>query len=645
MKKKYYLSSIILSSLIVNQNAYAETPDARSAALGGATLGQANNAFAPMRNPASMIDSGWGSFILPLSPVITFGDASKPISAFTDLLNSSNRNTAALNLVSGLFKNDSARLETQAFLPIIGFSGTPFSNLSVMGQPIALGLNLWGRGSAVVNFNSSKGLGQLISNTPALFSSVSEIQKQSAGINSQFSSVRSLIIPDVTKFQNVNPLNQSEVNAVIDEVQAFQNTSLKPIILNSDNAVNSITKVTTDIKNILDSFEDLSKNKQSAKGTVVADGHAVIAVSGASQVFRNDVFDISLGINLKGFFFPANTTYSSIAGNNSNNSLLNIIGGQGGSNKLIPVTVNADIQTGAFKSIGEIKNIVDNKLSPLVQSARDIITTAKTLDSQLDAVIPKARESSFNVIGDVPAIQNTVNTLQTQSRNISSSLSTDFSQTLITEVQNSLANDLKDVKINLSQMSDVAPLGFGMDIGAQIRVLDDIVLGLVLENPLVLWPAKVKNNQMTFDSNKLQESFGKANVDISSLFTIVEDKNPQTANYNMSEPFAIKFGGSYSLNKLSPFLREASFVADLEQVFNGRPFAAHLGVEKGWSFRGGQVFLRLGTQLGGIGNMFTAGLGAKSGPFNISLGYGAGNPFNPTGSNAAIAALSTSLSF
>ncbi len=645
MKNKFYISSSILVSLAFSLNAYAESPDARSVALGGTTQGQPNNAFAPLRNPASMVDISSLNFILPFSPVITFGDPTKPISSFTALLDSNNRNSSALNLVSGLFGSESSRLEAQAVLPIIGFSGTPFKNLSLMGQPVSLGLNLWARSTATLNFNSSKGIRELFSNAPTLLNSVSEIQKQSAEINTQFSTIKSLTIPNVERFKTVNPLNQTEVNLVIDEIQKFQNDSLKPILATTDTTVTSINKIATNIKNVLNTFDDISKNKQSATGTAVTDGHAVIAVSGATNIFKNENFDISLGVNLKGFFFPANTTYSNIAGSNSNNSLLSIIGGQGGSNKLLPVTVNADIQTGAFKSITEIKNIVDQKLLPIVQSASDIITTAKTLDNQLDTTIPKARENTFNLIGDIPVIQNTVNTLQSQSNSINSSLSTDFSKNLITDVQNSLANDLKDVKINLNQMTDVAPMGFGMDIGLQSQIMEDITLGLVLENPVVLWPAKMKKNQMSFDSNKLQESFGKSNIDVASLFSVVEDKNPQSANYNLSEPFAIRFGGSYKLGKLTQFLSESMVVADIEQVFNGRPFAAHLGVEKGWSFKGGKVFVRLGTQLGGIGNMFTAGLGATSGPFNISLGYGASNPFNPLGSNTAIGALSTSLSF
>ncbi|RYX98765.1 hypothetical protein EON78_04660, partial [bacterium] len=457
-------------SSLISSNAYAEITDAASAGLGGTTMGQSNNAFAPMRNPASMVDVGWGSFVLPFSPVINFGSTSKPLSSFTGLIGNSNLGSASLDLVSGFFKTDASRVEIQGFLPILGFTGAPSKNFAIMGRPISFGVNLWGRAVTTANFSSSKGLGALISNSPGLFNSVNELQTQSSSINSQFSGINSLNIPDASQFKSVNPNNKEDVERVITEVQSFQNNTLKPIITDSDSAVNSISQTTNNLKAILTNLEDISKNAQTGKGEVVADGHAVVAVSGATNVFKNSLVDLSVGVNLKGFFFPANATL----GNSGNsNTLLNTLIGQNGSNKLIPITVKADIQTGVFKSVSDIKNIVDTRLSPLVQDARDLINTAKSLDNQLDTAVITARDNAFNV--DAGTIQTTVNTLQSQSREVSNTVNNNFSQNLINEVQTSLANDLKDVKINLNQMTDVAPLGFGVDIGAQAKIMDDLV--------------------------------------------------------------------------------------------------------------------------------------------------------------------------
>lgn len=646
MRKISYLSASILSILVLSTTAKAESNvDARSVGLGGTTIGQANNAFAPLRNPASMVDIGSMNFMLPISPVLSIGNTAKPINAFTGLIGSKDMTAGALDIVSGFFQTDSSRLEVQSTLPILGFSGSPFKNVNIMGKPVAFGLNLWGRAVANVNFNSSKGIGELLANSPTLFNSFTEIQKQSAEISSSLAGVTNLTIPNLQNFQNINPTNQESVNVAISEVETFQKNSLKPLIASSDTAVNSISKLTDDLKNVLTKFDDISKNSQTGKGNIIADGHAVVAVSSGAQVFSNEMVDISLGLNFKGFFFPANNNYSAINNSSNPNPVLTLLGGDQGANKLIPVTVNTEIQTGAFKSIADIKNVIDTKLSPVVQSAKDLVTTAKTLDGQLDTTIPKAKENFFSALGDATAIQGTVNTLVSQSNTIKNNLSTDFSKNLVTDIQNSLANDLKDVKININQMTDVAPFGFGLDIGAQAKIMDNIVLGLVVENPLVLWPAKMKKNQLTFDQSKLQASAGQSNIQLTNLFSIIEDKNPQSTNYNLSEPLAIRFGGSYNLSKLSPHLSNTSILGDVEQVFNGRPFAAHLGIEKGWTFGSNAVFARLGTQLGGLGNMFTLGLGAKGGPFNISLGYGASNPFNPMGSNNAILGLSTSLSF
>ena len=126
---------------------------------------------------------------------------------------------------------------------------------------------------------------------------------------------------------------------------------------------------------------------------------------------------------------------------------------------------------------------------------------------------------------------------------------------------------------------------------------------------------------------------------------VTSDGKDVATNYNLSEPFAVKLGGAYKLDKLTPFLSHATVLVDLEQVFNGRPFATHLGFEKGWFFGSAGIYGRLGAQLGGLGNMATIGFGVKAGPFNIDFGYGASNPINPVGSKTAVAALSTSLNF
>src|SRR5688572_10572933 len=83
MKKFVALGVAFLSfSLSLSQIAAAEMVDARSVALGGTTLGSPNGAFSPLRNPASMVDLGWGSFILPFSPSFNVGANPSSFNAF-----------------------------------------------------------------------------------------------------------------------------------------------------------------------------------------------------------------------------------------------------------------------------------------------------------------------------------------------------------------------------------------------------------------------------------------------------------------------------------------------------------------------------------------------------------------------------------
>ncbi|MBC7473482.1 MAG: hypothetical protein H7263_04270 [Candidatus Sericytochromatia bacterium] len=644
--KKVVIHSIITSlTLSISHIAKAEMVDAKSIALGGTTIGLADNAFAPLRNPAAMVDLGWGSFILPLSPAFSFGNNVGSFSAASDLFKGNNNNSNT-SFFDNLSNNSNSRIDIQGFLPLIGYSGKPFKNAIVMGKPIALGINIWGRAVGSANLNLSKGLAELISNYPSLISSVQNIQ-QSLSLNS-LSNLANLKIPDINKFSSFDTTNKAAINAVADEVEMFQKDTLQPAILQSDTLITSISQVGNNIKTILGKFDDLSKNSQSGKGSIVADGHAVVAVSGASRIFKNEHIDLSVGLNLKGFFFPVNTSANNFFGSNSssNNLFGSFLQGQNNNARLLPINLNTNLQLGSFKSIDEIKGIIDNQVFSIINGGQDLIKSGKELDNQLNITLPKVRQNIANAIGDIPNLQRLSNDIQSQSNSLNQKISANSSSKITNDILNSLSNDLGDVKLNYSQMTDVSTFGFGVDLGIQAKIVNDLTLGIVFENPLVLWPAKIKNNQATFDTTQFKAGAGSQKFDLNNILKISEDANPKSANYNLSEPFAIRAGGAYALGKLTPYLSNATILADIEQVFNDRPFALHLGFEKAWHFsQTTGTSVRIGTQLGGLGNMITFGIGGRNGPFNVSLGFGTGNLFNPINSNSAVAGLSTSLDF
>jgi hypothetical protein len=640
MKKFVAFGVAFLSfSLSLSGLAQAENVDARSVALGGTTMGLANGAFAALRNPASMIDVGWGSFILPFSPTINVGANTNTFNAFIPPGGpGTNQDNYIKNLIDSFTKTPNARLEAQSVVPILGFTGTPFTNLSVMGKPFAFGVNLWGKASAVGSSTFSPGLANAISKAGSLFESFNNIQTNSTNLSGQFQSLSagSSIFPDFSKLSSANEAQRS---SGVTESSNFQKNVLQPFIT----GVTALDQGSTQISDILTSIDILSKEQQTGKGDIAADGHAVVALSGASRIFNNQMIDLSVGVNLKGFFFPANPQTSSvIPATASSNPIAGAIFNSSGTAKLLPVTVSTDMKLGPFKSISEIKDVVDNQLKPILQDAVNIIGPAKELDQQLSSTIPKAQTSAASQT-DVNAMNLSQTKIETQATAVGIKLASagaDFFSQSANTIKSSLIRDLSAVKFNLNQVSDVAPLGFGVDLGFQARIMEDIVLGLMLENPVVIWPAKMTTNEVSFNSDALNAG----SFDPAKIFKTASGGTKDT-NYNLTEPMALRFGGSYHLGKLTHYLNNAYFLADVEQVFNGRPFAAHLGFEKGWYFGPAAIFGRIGGQIGGLGSVVTLGLGFKGGPFNIDFGFGASNPFNPAGSNAATAALSTSLNF
>jgi hypothetical protein len=641
MKKFVAFGVAFLSlSLSLSQIANAENVDARSVALGGTTLGQENGAFAPLRNPASMVDIGWGAFILPFSPVVNVGANTNSFNAFIPPGGPGTApNSYINNLIDGFLKTPNARLEAQSVAPIVGFSGSPFGNLMIQGKPFAFGINLWAKASAFGNSTMSPGLATAVQKSSDLFDSFTKIQANSGTMTKTFQSLGtgSGIFPD---FEKLNSNDSNQRSTGVSESENFQSKVLQPFI----NGVTALDQGSTKITDILTSLDVLSKEQQSGKGEVAADGHAVIALSGASRVFKNEMIDLSVGLNLKGFFFPANPAVVAVVPPESisGNPFLGALFSSQSSAKLFPVNVSSDLKLGPFKSITEIKNVLDTQLNPILKDAVTIAGIAKEMDQQLSSTITKARQSAAGQ-ADVSNLNTSKTKIEVQATGVGvklASAGTDFFSQTAQTIQSSLVNGLKDVKISLNQVSDVAPLGVGVDLGFQARIMEDIVLGLMLENPLVVWPSKTTTNDVTIDTVALSGSA----VNTAGIFKVTPGAT-KDSNYNLTEPMALRFGGSYNLGKLTPVLSNAVFLADVEQVFNGRPFAIHLGFEKGWYFGPAGIFGRIGTQIGGLGNVVSLGLGFKGGPFNIDFGYGASNPFNPGGSNAATAALSTSLNF
>lgn len=645
MKKFVYVGFIALAISLASIQQANASGDARGIALGGSSVGIADDAFTVLNNPAGMVNLGWGSFILPLSPSIytvnPFG--------WNNLINASKPSTSEVNaklfapFIDYAIKNNSLRMELTSVEPILGYSGKPFSNLKVLGESVAFGINVWAKAGSDINLTFSSGIPQIgneVLNAGLEGLNVSKKLTDSSndlnGIMKDFNS----LTDKFNSLTNSGNISIDNIDSVAKEFKSIQSTTLTPLISQGKTTIETFKTTKGNLDIIFSGLSKATKEVQNLTGDVVADGHIVVAVSSASRVyyntFNNVPVDVSVGMNVKGFFFPYNMKASQI---NENLATYGITG------NLQPIAVKLDADFGPFKNLDEIKTSLDSKLNPLLDSASQILTTGETLNTDLSSLLDKYEKGTAPILlaNDLNSLNTNASTLLTQVNDLQKTLgSVDDLTKLATDSQAKLKEDLKNVKMSMERIEDVAPAGIGIDLGVQAKIRDDITVGLVLENPLVIWPANRVKRDVVLNTDQIFD----AEMTVDKLIKIGDAKSLGATNYTLSEPTALKFGGAYKMDNLTPYLTGATIVGDIEQIFNGRPLALHLGFEKFWAF--GKDFglaARVGTHLGGLTNMFTLGLGAKLGAFNLDIGYGGTNPINVLESPSSVFALSTSLNF
>ncbi|MEK7432344.1 MAG: hypothetical protein AABZ74_04365 [Cyanobacteriota bacterium] len=635
MSKKNTIQSFLLATLFVmssNNYANALNTDADSIGLGGDLAG-VNNAFSVLKNPASIMTSKNGNIILPLSPTLSFNSDSltiKQISDFKDIFAKKDVNSIS-EILSFLDKNNGKiALESNVYLPILGYSGTPFS---IGNNKIGFGINIAGSVFVKSNFEVSKVLSSGFSST---FSTVNDIKSKVESSSTKISDIsKNLKLPDLSKYTSgsFNIFDPAQLKTASEDFGSIQKNTIEPLITEGENTLAEFDKITKDIKGLLETFSSISKDKL-LKGELIADGHAVIGVSGAMDVFKNNFVNVSAGLTLKAFVMPSIPLGDTLGKSVPETLVSNFA--------KTPISITADIEADKFKSIDDINTLLDNDVKAITDAGKELMTNTKDLNTKVSSILGKINQNELvAAVSESASLRSDFVNIQTIGTELTKKVDANFAKNITDKIQSSLKEDLKGVKLNINSVTDVSPVGFGADLGVQAILFNDLLLSLSLENPVVLWPSKSKKSVYGLDL----ENKDLSKLDIFSVLKLMEEGKAQDYNYNLSEPFAMRFGGAYNLAKITPYLNEGKLVADVEQVFNGRPLAFHLGFEKNWNFGLAGVSLRLGTQLGGLANTYSVGLGTNIGAFNISAGYSASNPIDPTNSKSISGGLSTSVRF
>jgi hypothetical protein len=580
--------------------AHADMIDARTLSMGGARAANGlGTAFGPLYNPAA-IGGNW-SMILP-GVSVGLGNNIIGIGQIGQLSALTKDPANLLTGIGGLVGNlgtQTSRLEATVGVPIIGFNGHPFP-LRLQNAPVDFGLNLYVTGGANVVLGGTQGMLGLFTNSSAILNNVSTLQSAVTTGPQQLQTAVTQAQAAFAGLQNVND-PAAIAGALNSSVTALEtlNTSLNAVLNPVQSAANSVTTA----------LAPFGTDAQRLNLTAAADGHLTLAATAKATVLQTQVkglpITLSLGANLKGFIMPQVASMPSLVGS--------LTGDTSATDKVPPVATSISVATqplssiaGVTKSVQDASSVISTAQSTfasVLNSVKQAQTAANSGDPQAAfAALPGAITAGQQAAQSLPQITSLVGNLS--------------------GIQTTLTNDLKNIKLQATSFSEVSPLGFGADIGAVAQIGDEIAVGASLDNLFVLWPGKQRVTNLMLNLG----GGSPFAADPSAPATT------QNANYDLTEPRALRLGGTYRPTKV-PGLTVA---ADVEQVFNGRPFAAHVGGE----YRVANILgLRLGGQLGGLGNMVTAGLGAKAGGFNVDLGLG--SDF----SRAAQGALNFSLAF
>lgn len=664
--KQTITSMLALSILVGTGIANANPTDGQSIGIGNITIIPSEDGYSAIRNPASMVDTNtWGAFILPhvlLTGSIAGLDLSGKFSKSTTSLKpedfilsgifgglsfsscsfgSSHGIGDVSNLISTaqkfqtIFSNFSKAfdpksdvtlkqedmksikdfvdkvstigLNFEAHTPIFTYVGSPISGFEIMGKPVYLGSSLTVDSVNGINLEYNK---NFINDTlDAQFTIISSAQNlMKMDYNKIIADAQNLL----KKMTTVDITNPTSVLTLLSD------DNIK-LLNDSANLSNSLSDTVKNINDQLKKLSGSSVGKFSTKG----DGHLTFMLSSGATVFENDIISLSTGLNLKTFILPYTLPMSTFSSSTDIKGKINLFP--------IPFSDAISISLKKFQSIDTLNNTLKDVNTQVVTPLNNINNSVKIIQDKIKAKGIDMNNISTTNPADIIALSSlandtevikALNDIQENSKflekafdekqgiNLTGDGTTPINELpsyLTSEVQKDVENGLMQAKTKI--ISDLSPIGFGIDWGFEAKIIDDILLGLTFENAPVLWPAK--EQEVLINQTK-------------DGFQILNQGNSKDISYTISEPFSIKFGGLYNFVKLDSNLKDLILALELEHIFdNTTPFATRFGIQKKFDFTGGDfISTRIGQQIGGIGNFTTLGIGGKFSAFHFDFGTG-----------------------
>jgi uncharacterized protein YoxC len=464
------------------------------------------------------------------------------------------------------------RVDYEVEALIARFDGAPFSGLQIADRPVTLGLSLGleGRGFFSTQFSSSfsSGVKGLSSTLPDLLGSSSEISigRLSSRANEVIRSANGLTSNIQTLTQTGARIMQNPQNASPQDIQQVSN-QVSGIIQGVDALTTPARELTASASQTTKTASDIFKAlKEATSGGVnseaTLDLHGTLGLSAGYPVIENENFRLSLGTNLKLFVLPTSIPLNDLgiqstgSGSVLGNIRLNRISGLNSLDQAQSTLTQMD------EAIGEINSLVDqaNEVKDSLQRAQQTVTTDNLgqLATQATALLQQVDETNNQL----------------------TRTNTEVNQALqgVNGLQQTLLQDLRSVRLE-GQMTTPGGAGFGLDLGAEAVIMKNLRLGLLLQNPVVLW----QGTEKPFE------------VDINGKLTIHDDQ-AKSVNYTAGTPFSVLLSGQYGFDELLPEFPGLTVNGLFEFVANGRTPGLSISAQKQF----GPGYVGLGGRLGGI---------------------------------------------
>lgn len=586
-------------------------------------------------NPSYGTYHGWGRFRFPLTVKVDVGtnvsvdsivkNINPAISSFSSILGSLQSgkvNTADTTNVQNALKSTLAplqsglRLDYDIDTTLVSFSGNPIEALKIADRKVSIGASLTAGSRGYTTASVSKefadgltGLSGAIPDVVAAGSTLAGISGQTSTLATEVSNLTSSIAKLSTSASSVlsnptailtNPSSLNELNTQANNVI----TSIDNLAVPANKVVSSANAAITTAEKVLSSLKSLNG---SVKVDTVNDLHLTLGLAGAYPVYENkeNGIKVSVGTNLKVFILPTNIPVKSLA------PTINTTAGIFGQIKVDQVSGFSDVSS-MQATIDKVKDAA-SKTNSVVQQANSVKTSLTTLQGQLSqaqsgntSAITALQTTGAATLAQATQAQTAVNDATTALNSAFSSINT---------LQSSFIQDLSKVSVSGTVLTP-GGAGFGLDLGVQATLFHNLNLGLLLQNPVVLWPGSQRPVSLGFAAT----ADGKG---ITPKFT-VDDTKMISANYNQSEPFAALLSANYSFDQVMKDFPGLSVNGSFEYVGNGRQPALNLGVQKQF----GVAYAGLGGRVGGISPLVYLQGGLRTaGNYGLDLSLG----FVPTG--------------